>query len=89
MGGDAEPGASAEAAAAGAVVERHQHHAVLGTVPEQIGQRVGQFGRRAQGDLGVVGGWPERDRTSGDVAVFGRSGGFAVIRHAQTISRIL
>ncbi len=97
VGGDAEPGPPAEAAAAVPVVQGDQDDAVLGAVTQQIRQRVGQFGRGAQGDLlfaavAFVGGAVELVRgvrlAPRDVAVLRVSSGFTVIRHGKTISRI-
>ncbi|CAM5419471.1 hypothetical protein SGRIM128S_00400 [Streptomyces griseomycini] len=125
--GDTEPGAAAEPAPSVLVVQGDQHDAVLGAVSEQVGQRVGEFGRGAQGDLlrvavmvvrgagdvrraryavfllaapagtggrGAAHGFGALRKvgapapvTPGDVAVFGGSGRFAVVRHAKTISR--
>ena len=48
---ECQPGATAEPAAPVPVVQGDQDDAVLGAVPEQIRQGVGQFGRGAQGDL--------------------------------------
>lgn len=53
--GNAEPRPAAEPASSAAVVQGDQDDAVLRSVPEQVGQGVGQLGRSPQGDL-VVGG---------------------------------
>jgi hypothetical protein len=104
VGRDAEPCPPAETAAPLSVVQGDQHDAVLGPVSEQVGQGIGQFGRCAQGHLVLPGqvvpivAAPARrvaravsplPAAPADVIVTGRAGGFAVIRHAVTIPRIL
>lgn len=55
--GDAEPCPTAEPAAAVPFVQGYEDDAVLRAVPEEVGQGIGQLGRRTQSDL-VLGGMP-------------------------------